>query len=64
MDKAQKDFFLREQMKAIRRELGEGGEETDELEELKGALDKAGLPKDVKKETDKQFKRLASMARG
>jgi len=61
MDKAQKDFFLREQMKAIRRELGEGGEETDELEELKGALDKAGLPKDVKKETDKQFKRLASM---
>jgi ATP-dependent Lon protease len=61
MDKAQKDFFLREQMKAIRRELGEGGEETDELEELKNALDKAGLPKDVKKETDKQFKRLASM---
>ncbi len=61
MDKAQKDFFLREQMKAIRRELGEGGEESDELEELKQALDKAGMPKDVKKESDKQFKRLASM---
>ncbi|EFL52484.1 ATP-dependent protease La [Solidesulfovibrio fructosivorans JJ]] len=61
MDKAQKDFFLREQMKAIRRELGEGGEESDELEELKGALDKAGMPKEVKKEADKQFKRLASM---
>ena len=61
MDKAQKDFFLREQMKAIRRELGEGGEESDELEELKSALDKAGMPKEVKKEADKQFKRLASM---
>jgi ATP-dependent Lon protease len=61
MDKAQKDFFLREQMKAIRRELGEGGEESDELEELKAALDKAGMPKDVKKEADKQLGRLVSM---
>ena len=61
MDKAQKDFFLREQMKAIRRELGEGGEESDELEELKTALDKAGMPKDVKKEADKQLARLVAM---
>ncbi|MEA4856136.1 endopeptidase La [Solidesulfovibrio sp.] len=61
MDKAQKDFFLREQMKAIRRELGEGGEESDELDELKEALDKAGMPKEVKKESDKQLKRLTSM---
>jgi len=61
MDKAQKDFFLREQMKAIRRELGEGGEESDELDELKAALDKAGMPKDVKKEADKQLGRLISM---
>ena len=61
MDKAQKDFFLREQMKAIRRELGEAGEESDELDELKNALDKAGMPKDVKKEADKQLGRLISM---
>lgn len=61
MDKAQKDFFLREQMKAIRRELGEGGEESDDLDELKEALDKAGMPKEVKKEADKQLKRLVSM---
>jgi ATP-dependent Lon protease len=61
MDKAQKDFFLREQLKAIRRELGEGGEESDDLDELKEALDKVGMPKDVKKETDKQLKRLVSM---
>ena len=61
MDKAQKDFFLREQMKAIRKELGEAGEESDEMEELSSALKKAGLPKEVKKEADKQLKRLNSM---
>ncbi len=61
MDKAQKDFFLREQLKAIRRELGEGGEESDDLDELKEALDKVGMPKEVKKEADKQLKRLVSM---
>jgi ATP-dependent Lon protease len=61
MDKAQKDFFLREQMKAIRRELGETGEEMDEFEELREAIDKAGLPKEVKKEADKQLGRLESM---
>jgi len=61
MDKAQKDFFLREQMKAIRKELGEGQEETEELEELRQAIEKAGLPKDVRPEADKQLKRLSSM---
>ena len=61
MDKAQKDFFLREQMKAIRRELGEGGEEDEEIEELRRALDKARPPKEVRKEADKQLGRLASM---
>lgn len=62
MDKAQKDYFLREQMKAIRRELGEGEDlEEDDLEELSRALDKAGLPKEVRDEADKQLRRLASM---
>ena len=61
MDKAQKDFFLREQMKAIRKELGEAVEDSDEMEELQKALKKAGLPREVKKETDKQLKRLTSM---
>jgi ATP-dependent Lon protease len=61
MDKAQKDFFLREQMKAIRRELGEDEEAADELEELTRALDKAGPPPEVRKEADKQMKRLSNM---
>jgi ATP-dependent Lon protease len=61
MDKAQKDFFLREQMKAIRRELGEEEEAVDELEEMRKALDKAAPPPDVRKEADKQLRRLSSM---
>ncbi len=61
MDKAQKDFFLREQMKAIKKELGEAGEEAEEFEELRQALAKAGMPKDVRLEADKQLKRLESM---
>lgn len=63
MDKAQKDYFLREQLKAIRQELGEnsGDEDDDDLEELAKNIKKAGLPKDVRKEADKQFRRLSSM---
>ena len=62
MDKAQKDYFLREQLKAIRQELGENEPEgEDDLENLKQALDKAGLPKDVRKEADKQLRRLSGM---
>ena len=62
MDKAQKDYFLREQLKAIRTELGDKGEDGEEdLENLKQALEKAGLPKDVRKEADKQLRRLSGM---
>jgi ATP-dependent Lon protease len=61
MDKAQREFFLREQLKAIRKELGDAAEGEEELEELRTALKKAGLPKDVRKEAEKQFKRLESM---
>jgi len=61
MDKAQKDYYLREQLKAIRKELGDDGDDDEEFEAIRQALDKAGPPKDVRKEADKQLKRLSSM---
>lgn len=61
MDKAQKDYFLREQMKAIRRELGESAGEDEELEDLTRALGHAGLPREARKEADKQLRRLTAM---
>jgi ATP-dependent Lon protease len=61
MDKAQRDFFLREQMKAIKKELGDEGGESEEFDELRKAIEKAGLPKEVRKEAFKQLARLESM---
>ena len=61
MDKAQRDYFLREQIKAIHKELGDGSEGEDENENLRKALDKAGLSPEARREADKQLRRLASM---
>ncbi len=61
MDKAQKDYYLREQLKAIRTELGDNADSDEDLENLKEALAKAGLTQEVKKEVDKQFRRLSTM---
>ncbi|HJD97458.1 MAG TPA: endopeptidase La [Mailhella massiliensis] len=61
MDKAQREYFLREQLKAIHKELGDSGEDDDENENLRKALDKAGLPPDARREADKQLRRLSSM---
>ena len=61
MDKAQRDYFLREQLKAIRKELGDTAEGDDDIDELSKALDKAKLPKEARAEANRQLKRLTTM---
>jgi len=61
MDKAQKEYFLREQLKAIHKELRDGSDDESEQETIRKALDKAGLPAYARKEADKQLRRLAGM---
>ncbi len=61
LSKDQRDYFLREQLKLIRRELGETDAAPDDLAELRSALKKAKLPKHAKEEADKQLIRLERM---
>ena len=61
MDKAQRDFYLREQLKAIKRELGDEADASEEMDELRKAIGASGMPKDVMKEAFKQLRRLESM---
>jgi len=58
----QREMFLREQMKQIRRELGEE-DDGDELEELRQKIDALELPEAAKKEVDREFSRLARLSR-
>ena len=62
LDKAQKEFFLRQQMKAIQKELGEQDEGSSATEEYREKLDKAGLPEEAGKEASRELKRMENMA--
>jgi ATP-dependent Lon protease len=57
----QREYFLREQMKAIQKELGEGDEQARESEELRQRIEAAGMPEDVKKEALRELDRLSKM---
>ena len=61
MSKTQRDYFLREQLKQIQQELGEGDERAEEINEVKKQIDKAKMPTEVKREADKQLRRLEQM---
>ena len=58
----QREIFLREQLKQIRRELGDE-DEFDELEELRAKLDALELPEEARKEVDREFGRLSRIGR-
>jgi ATP-dependent Lon protease len=59
LTKNQKEFFLRQQMKAIQRELGESDAREAEVEELRGRLDAAGLSAEARRAADRELERLA-----
>lgn len=61
IDKTQREYFLREQLKAIQRELGEIDERAEEIKEFKRKIDEAKMPEKVMKEAEKQLKRLEKM---
>jgi len=61
MDKTQREYFLREQLKAIQKELGELDERGEEVAEFKKRIKDAKMPEKVLKECEKQLKRLEKM---
>ncbi len=62
VQQSQRDYYLREQMKAIQKELGEQDEGQREVEELRKKIEEAGMPEDVKKEAMKELSRLGRMS--
>ena len=61
MDKTQRDYMLREQLKAIQQELGEGDERTVEIDELKSKLAESPMPDEVRDVASKELDRLGRM---
>ena len=62
VQQTQREYYLREQMKAIQKELGEQDETTRDTEELRRKIDAAGMPEEVKKEALKELTRLQRMS--
>ena len=61
MEKMQRDYFLREQLKAIRKELGEEDEQTLEVEEYRTKISEAGMPEEAEKEALRELSRMEKM---
>ena len=61
MEKAQKEYYLNEKIKAIHQELGRKDDRGDEVEELKKKIASAGMPKEVREKAESELKRLEAM---
>jgi ATP-dependent Lon protease len=62
LQKNQREYYLREQMKAIQKELGEGDDQQREIAELREKIEAAGMPDDAKKEALRELDRLSKMS--
>jgi ATP-dependent Lon protease len=61
MSKSQREYYLREQMKAIQKELGDGDDRTQEIDALRKKIDAAGMTEEAKTEALRELDRLAKM---
>ncbi|MGC9064751.1 MAG: endopeptidase La, partial [bacterium] len=64
MDKRQREYILREQLKAIQKELGETDQQTKEINELREKIEQARMPEEVKNEAERELDRLSQMMPG
>ena len=62
VQQSQREYYLREQLKAIQKELGEGDESQRETEDLRKKIEEAGMPDEVKEEALKELQRLSRMS--
>ena len=60
--KSQREYFLREQLRAIQRELGESDDTQREIDELRQKIEAAGMPEEAKKEAERELGRLGRMS--
>ncbi|MBZ0281065.1 MAG: endopeptidase La [Anaerolineae bacterium] len=61
MEKVQREYYLREQLKAIQRELGEGDEQIVEIEEFRKKIAESGMPDEARKEAEREVDRLSKL---
>ncbi len=61
LGRTQREYYLREQIKAIQRELGETDERTAEIEEIKQRIEESGMPQEAEKEAQRELDRLSRM---
>lgn len=61
IDKSQREYYLRQQLKAIQQELGEANELQEEINQYREKIEKAGMPAEVREEVDRQVKKLERM---